>query len=198
VPDRTQPTLDHRRATAERNAAGIIDAAARLLAQGTSLTMRAIATEAGVSRPTLYAHYATIGEVVEASVARAVAGSLAAFKAARLDEDPADAALERALATSWEHIARYDALARGAAEHLTSAALRRSHQALVKPVRRLVERGRDEGVIRHDLPVDWLVTLYFSLVHSADEHARRRRMKRADALAMLTTTAHDVFGARRA
>ncbi len=47
------PKVDHRRAIAERNAAGILDAVERLLQRGSSLNMAAIAAEAGVSRPTL-------------------------------------------------------------------------------------------------------------------------------------------------
>ena len=187
-----QPTTDHRRATAERNAAAILDAAERLLAQGTGLTMLAIAAEAGVSRPTLYAHYATIGEVLEAAVARAVQGSVGALEAARPDEGPATAALERVIAASWHHIARFDGLARGAAEHLPAAAMRRSHQALARPLHALVERGQREGAFRTDLPADWLVTVYFATVHAADDHARAHRLKRERVLEMLTTTLRDL------
>jgi AcrR family transcriptional regulator len=51
----TEAVVDHRRATADRNAAAILDATERLLERGAALNMRAIAAEAGVSRPTLYA-----------------------------------------------------------------------------------------------------------------------------------------------
>ena len=64
-----EAVIDHRRATAERNAAAILDATERLLAQHAPLSMAAIATEAGVSRPTLYAHHKTLGDVVEALAA---------------------------------------------------------------------------------------------------------------------------------
>lgn len=37
------------------------------------------------------------------------------------------------------------------------------------------------------------MTIYFALVHAADEHARTRRIKRVDALDMLTTTARDLL-----
>ena len=73
------PPVDHRRATAERNAAAILDATERLLAGGQPLNMRALAAEAGVSRPTLYAHVKSIEAAVEAVVSRAVRDSRAAI-----------------------------------------------------------------------------------------------------------------------
>jgi TetR/AcrR family transcriptional regulator, mexCD-oprJ operon repressor len=188
-----QPRIDHRRATAERNATAILDATERLLAGGTALSMRAIADEAGISRPTLYAHHRTIAEVVEAAVDRAVAASLAAIDAADPGAGPADEALERLAAASWGRLARYGAVAGGVAEHLPAGAIERSHRPIAKRVRRLVDRGRRDGTFRTDVPADWLVTLYFSLVHAADEHARAHRMKRERALAMLVTTLRDVF-----
>src|SRR5918911_554671 len=132
--------VDHRRAIAERNAAGILDATERLLERGESLNMRAIAAEAGVSRPTLYAHYGTIADVFEAAVER------------------------------------------GAGEHLTPGAVRRTHAVMMAPLQGLIERGRREGAFRTDLPTDWLATLYIALVHGADDHARAHRLDREQAL----------------
>jgi AcrR family transcriptional regulator len=40
-------TVDHRRAVADRNRRGILDAAERLLAEHSALTMAALAVEAG-------------------------------------------------------------------------------------------------------------------------------------------------------
>jgi AcrR family transcriptional regulator len=189
------PSVDHRRATAERNAAGILDATERLLAKGASLNMRAVAAEAGVSRPTLYAHYKTLGEVVEAAVARVVGASLAAIEAAEPAAGPANEALERMVAASWAQLARFDALARGAREHLPPGGVSRTHAPLVKPLHDLVERGRSDGTFRSDVPADWLVTMYFAIVHGADDHVHAHRVARRRALELLTTTLRDVFRA---
>ena len=161
----TEQAVDHRRATAQRNAAAILDATEHLLAQRTRLSMVAIAAEAGVSRPTLYAHYKSIAEIVEAAVERSVVASLAA-------------------------------LARGAAEHLPSGAVHRSHDAMLAPLRAVVDRGRRAGVFRTDVPVDWLLSMYFALVHGADEHAASQAADRAGALQLLTTSLMDLFSAR--
>jgi TetR/AcrR family transcriptional repressor of mexCD-oprJ operon len=192
----TDVAVDHRRATAERNAAAILDAAERLLTRGAGLNMRAIAVEAGVSRPTLYAHYKTIGEVVEGVVDRAVRASVSAIEAADPTAGPAGEALERMAAASWGRIAHFDAIAHGAAEHVTAAALHRTHAPIMGYVRALVRRGQADGVFRTDLPAEWLVTMYFSLVHGAADHVRAHRMKRERALELLLTSLRDLFAAQ--
>ena len=191
-----EAAVDHRRATAERNATAILDATERLAADRSPLNMVAIAAEAGVSRPTLYAHFKTLGAVVEAAVARAVDGSLAAVAAAQPGHGPADEAMDRMLATSWQHLAGLDALARAVAEHLPADHTHRTHAPLMAHMLELVRRGQRDGVFRTDLPADWLVTMFYALVHGADDHARARRVSRSKALAMLRTSIHDLFSPR--
>jgi AcrR family transcriptional regulator len=193
-----QPLVDHRRATAERNAAGILDAAERLLGRGAPLSVAAVAAEAGVSRPTVYAHYKTMGDIVEAAVERSVNASVAAFDAAEPGTGPADEALRRVVTASWGELARFDSLARGASEHLSPGALHRTHEPMMRPLRALVERGRREGAFRTDLPADWLVTMFFALMHGADEHARAHDVQRERVLALLIATMRDVFAGREA
>jgi TetR/AcrR family transcriptional regulator, mexCD-oprJ operon repressor len=188
--------VDHRRATAQRNAASILDAAERLLARRTPLSMVAIAAEAGVSRPTLYAHYRSIPDVVEAAVERSVVASLTAFEEAQPDDGPADQALLRMAEASWRQLGRYEALARGGAEHLPAGAVHRSHHAMLAPLQALVDRGRREGAFRTDLPTDWLVSLYFALLHGAQEHAAGDA-DRAQTLDLLRITLADLFTAGR-
>ena len=188
--------VDHRRATAERNAVAILDALERLSARGATLTMAALAAEAGVSRPTLYAHYKTLDDVLAAAVERRVAEAVAAVRAARPEEGPADEALDRVLETSWRELARFGPVARVALERMSAQALHRSHRAMLEPLRALVERGRRDGVFRTDLPVEWLIRLYVQLVHAADEHAHASRLSRAETLTLLRTTVRDLVLAR--
>jgi AcrR family transcriptional regulator len=182
-------TLDHRRATAERNAAAILDATERILGRGEPLTMVAIAAEAGLSRPTVYAHYKTVAAIVEAAVERSVIDSTAAFEAARLGEGPADAALLRMVEASWTRLGEFDGLARGAAVHLPPGALLSAHEAMMAPLHALVERGQREGVFRTDLPADWLVNLYFALKHGATGYDAPRE----ETLRLLTKTVSGLF-----
>jgi AcrR family transcriptional regulator len=192
----SQPATDHRRATAERNAAAILDATERLLARRATLSMAAIAAEAGVSRVTLYAHHKSLSDVVGAVAGRAMARSVAAVTSAEPGEGPAAAALERVLAASWHQVAAHEDLARAAAEHLPSGDLHDAHAPLAGPIGALIRRGQREGAFRSDLPAEWLVTLYFALVHAAADHARSHGTKPARALALLQTTVRDTFAPR--
>jgi TetR/AcrR family transcriptional repressor of mexCD-oprJ operon len=190
------PKVDHRRAIAERNASGILDALERLGARGATVNMAAIAAEAGVSRPTLYAHYKTIGDVVEAATERSVLASMAALEAARPQEGAADEALERMLEASWGQLGKFQGLVRVALEHLDTGAVHRSHHAMMAPLHQLIERGQRDGTFRADLPTEWLQTMYFQLVHGAEEHAATHGVSRAKALELVKTSARDLFLAR--
>ena len=75
-----QRLADHQRAIAEHNVDAILDAVEELLARRAHTTMSAVARQAGVSRVTLYAHFATWQEVLEAAVARAVDRTMAALR----------------------------------------------------------------------------------------------------------------------
>jgi TetR/AcrR family transcriptional repressor of mexCD-oprJ operon len=199
VPDQPAPApFDHRRAIAERNATAILDATERLLGEHVPLSMSAIAAEAGVSRPTLYAHFKTIGAIVEAAVERSVNESLAAIEAVEPAAGPPGEALHRMAEASWGELARFEALGRGAAEHVSPGALHRTHGPLMEHMLALVERGQRDGTFRTDLPADWLVTMFYSLVHAADEHASAPGVDRAEALELLKTTVSDLFAGRRA
>jgi len=66
----TSQAADHRRATAERNVAAILDAAEELLSQPGPASVAAVAARAGVSRVTVYAHFPTWEALLEAVVER--------------------------------------------------------------------------------------------------------------------------------
>jgi TetR/AcrR family transcriptional repressor of mexCD-oprJ operon len=188
--------VDHRRATAERNAAAILDATERLVASGATLSMAGVAAEAKVSRPTLYAHFPSLSALVEAAVARVIESSISALQAAQPEVGPADEALQRVLDASWTEIAKQDGLARAAAEHLPAARLHAQHAPLMGHLAELLRRGQREGTIRNDLPVEWLVRSYVALVHAADDYARTRGMKRSEARAHLALTMRDLVAVR--
>jgi hypothetical protein len=144
----------------------------------------------------MYAHYKTFGDVVVAAVERPVVRSTAAFAAARPDEGPADEALERMFEASWGQLARFQGLARVAGEYLSAGALHRTHDAMMAPLRALIDRGCRDGTFRTDLPAEWLHTMYFQLVHGADEHAATHGVPRHEALELVKTSARDLFAAR--
>jgi len=186
-------SIDHRRATAERNIGAILDSAAALLERGTQPSITAVASEAGVSRVTVYAHFATLEDLLAAVMERAVYAARAALEAAEPQRGPAVDALDRVIAAAWQELDRNRAIAQATAEHLIPAEVIRTHDAALHPVRRLVQRGRRQGAFRKDLSTDWLVTSFFALLHACGDEVRSGRMDAAKAPAVLTTSVRDLF-----
>jgi TetR/AcrR family transcriptional regulator, mexCD-oprJ operon repressor len=186
-------TTDHRRATAERNVEAILDAAEALLARGAAATTTAVAAEAGVSRVTLYAHFPTREALVEAVVARAVEGATAALDAVEPDRGPPLEALDRLVAAGWTELDRHRAMAAAAREHLGAAAMRAAHGSVFERITALVDRGREEGAFRRDLPVDWLVTSCLALIHACGDEVRAGRLEADDAPGLLQATVRSLF-----
>jgi len=146
-----------REALAERNAEAILDAAERLLARGQQTSVSALASEAGLSRPTVYAHFPDRRRVLEALVERTVRQAMATLKAAEPERGPALAALQRLLATGWEEIGRHEAIGVAAAGQLNAEAMRRSRQSgdpqagRARTARRCFSQRPSHGLAYHEL-----------------------------------------------
>jgi TetR/AcrR family transcriptional regulator, mexCD-oprJ operon repressor len=190
------PSTDHRRATAERNTGAILDSAEALLEQGVQPSITAVAAEAGVSRVTVYAHFATLDDVLGAVMERAVRAASDALEAAEPQRGPAIEALDRLIAAAWRELDRNRAIAQAAAEHLIPADVMKTHDAALHPVRKLVQRGRRAGAFRKDLSTDWLVTSFFALLHACGDEVRAGRMDATKAPDILATTVRAVFVAQ--
>ncbi|MCW3066127.1 MAG: regulatory protein TetR [Solirubrobacterales bacterium] len=188
-----EPTIDHRRAVAERNLEAILDAAERLLERRAQASITAVATEAGLSRVTVYAHYKTRVQLLEAVVARAVERAAVALEEADPESGPPLEALDRMIAVAWRDLDRNAAIAQATADQLTPAAMARSHQAAFRSLHKLVARGRDAGAFRTDVPGEWLITSCFALVHACGDEVRAGKLKAADAPGILQATLRDVF-----
>ena len=78
-----------RRQVAQRNVDAIVGAALSLLEHDPKASLVEIAKAAGVSRPTLYAHFPTREDLVEAAVKRALDEAQREFAAADTDQGPA-------------------------------------------------------------------------------------------------------------
>jgi TetR/AcrR family transcriptional regulator, mexCD-oprJ operon repressor len=191
------PSTDHRRATAERNVAAILDAAEALMARGSAASTSAVAAEAGVSRVTVYAHFPTREALVEGVVTRVVERAVATLAEARLDEGSAADALDRLVAIGWHHLDRGGAIARTTADVLPPAAMDRAHVALHAPIGALIRRGQASGEFRDDLPERWLLATYFALMHAAGEQVRAGALGREEAVGVLQPTLRSTFATPR-
>jgi TetR/AcrR family transcriptional regulator, mexCD-oprJ operon repressor len=190
-----EPATDHRRAVAARNLEAILDAAEALLERRASASIAAVATEAGVSRVTVYAHFPTRERLLEAVVERAVGRASRSLHAAEPDRGAPLDALERVIAAGWSELGRNTAIAQAASEQLSPAAMSRSHDAAQRELRALVDRGRAEGAFRTDVPAGWLVTSTFALLHACGDDVRAGRLDATEALEVLTSTLRRVLAA---
>jgi TetR/AcrR family transcriptional regulator, mexCD-oprJ operon repressor len=184
---------DRRRVIADRNVQAILDAAEELLQAHAPVTIAAVATQAGVSRVTVYAHFPTGEALLEAVVERAVAHATAALAAAEPQAGPPGAALARLVAEGWRELGRNAAIAEAAAARLSADAMARAHHGARHQVAELLGRGRRDGSFRIDVPESWLVTCCFALFHSCADEVRAGRLDPADAERVLTVTITDLF-----
>jgi TetR/AcrR family transcriptional regulator, mexCD-oprJ operon repressor len=190
------PTVDHRRAIADRNVEAILDAAERLLRERAQASIVAVAREAGVSRVTVYSHFSTKEELLEAVVKRAVSAATLALEGAKPDEGPPLEALERVVSAAWQEVARQEAIRQATAEELSPEAVRRTHETAAALLGRLIERGRKQRAFRRDLPTEWLLVSFFALLHAAADEVREGRLKPKAAEDAVATSIRELFARR--
>lgn len=195
--DKASPSSDHRTAIAERNVEAICDAAERLFQRGVQPNMAAVAAESGLSRVTVYAHFPTMQQLVEAVARRAIQACVVAFDAADADTGDPVAALERIASIGWLTLDRASAIAQATAHHLPAERRRRLHEPILLPIRKLIERGQSEGVFRTDTPPDWLVACFYALIHAAADEVQAGRLAPASAHDILVASLLDVVQGQR-
>lgn len=186
-PAHTESTAQAKRADARRNIAAILDAAQDCLVSNPEANINEIAKRAGVGRVTLYGHFASRAELIDAVFTRAVAESDHTLDSVDLEGDPREA-LGRLVCASWKIIDRFRSLLLAAQNHIPAERIRTAHDRPMRRVRRLIERGRIAGVFRDDQPVSWMVTVYHSVVHGAAGEIAAGRLDDDEAAELITAT----------
>jgi TetR/AcrR family transcriptional regulator, mexCD-oprJ operon repressor len=155
-----------RRADAVRNREAILKAGLEVLSGRPDAGLGEIARASGLTRTTVYAHFATREELLEELLRRAVADTAQMIDAGDPGSGPADLALLRVLAVSWQHVAELagltDLIGRALGERAVEL-----HAPVQERLSALVRRGRSDGTFRRDVSERWLLTTYFALVHAA-------------------------------
>jgi AcrR family transcriptional regulator len=168
-----------RRADARRNVAAILDAAQRRLAVDPQATIAEIASEAGLGRVTLYGHFKTRAELLDAVFERVSAQSSELLDSVDLRGDPA-AALVRLATATWQVVHGFNAIRQAAETELPEERIRSHHDVHFRRLDALIGRGRRAGVFRRDLPRHWLVTTCYSTMHAAADDCAAGRIRRED------------------
>jgi AcrR family transcriptional regulator len=181
-----------RRADAERNIARVVSAARESLSSDPNASIDDIAKAAGVGRMTLYGHFRTRAELVEAALVDALRAGEKALSAVDLTGDAQDA-LTRLLDSSWSLVAESTALLTAAQGTLPAGRIRKLHAAPAQRVEELIRRGQDEGVFRTDMPIAWLVSVVHYVLQGAAEENRAKRLKTEVVARVVTATVQSIL-----
>lgn len=191
----SQPRPRRPRADARRSRAAVLDAAVRLLDARPDASVEAIATAAGVTRQTVYAHFPSREGLLSAVADLLTEEAVAAMDAADLDAGTATEALLRLLEASGRAARRHPVLLRTiAALPMDPGADQERHAPVAERLRRVIQRGRESGEFDRALPADWLVTATVALGHAAAAEGDAGRMSGDAAAAALHTSLLRVFG----
>lgn len=173
-----------RRKDVDRNVETILDAAIEVLGAQPHASMGDVAGAAGLSRQTVYAHFASRRQLVDATVSRALGRAVSRIDAAHPDDGAADEALRRVVETAWAFVAAHGALLHAARSELMAEVLHERHAPIRERVERLVRRGQADATFDRAFSADWLLDIFFALLHAAAEQRLQGRgdVDLADAL----------------
>lgn len=185
-----------RRADAERSIARIVAAARTSLGSNPDATIDDIAKAAGVGRMTLYGHFHTRAELVEAALVDALKDGDETLSAVDLNGDARDA-LTRLLESSWFLVAESAALLEAAQDVLPAGRIRQLHARPADRLEKLIRRGQSQGLFRTDLPVTWLVSAVHYILKGAAEERRTGRLDSADVAHVITASVQPLLAAEQ-
>lgn len=184
----------NQRADAQRNRAKILAAMPDALRKDPDASVADIAAKAGVGRMTLYGHFKTRAELIDATLADSLHRAEAVLADVPLEGDPGEA-FEALITSSWMLLERIRAVLVVAQRELQPARIREIHAEAEARMRGLLERGQREGVFRADLPVDWLLAVTHLTMNAAAEEVTAGRLDRDDAARVIVVTLHSAFAA---
>jgi AcrR family transcriptional regulator len=176
-----------RQADARRNVAAILAAAGACLAKNPDTNMAEIAAAAGVGRMTLYGHFPTRADLLDAVLTRTVAQAHEALDAVDVSGDPRQA-VTRLVAGSWQIVDQFRNVLAAAERELPPDRIRAAHDPVLGRVRALIERGQQSGDFRPDLPLSWLTTLALTVMHAAATEVTAGRMTADEAPSIVART----------
>jgi AcrR family transcriptional regulator len=176
------------RADAQRSIDAILSAARGVLGERPDASVEDIAATAGVTRQTVYAHFASRDALIEALVRAAGEETVAALDAAVLDTIPPADALARYLNIGWQLIIRYPFLLPPAlARHPPGSEA--AHLAGTVHLEQVIQRGQRLGDFDRTLPPDWLAAAVLGLAHTGADQVAGGRLSAAEAYAIVVKSA---------
>jgi TetR/AcrR family transcriptional repressor of mexCD-oprJ operon len=181
--------VDGRRAVGDRNREAILEAA--VMGAQPEAGIAEVAAAAGVGRATVYRHFPSRDELIEALRLHASDEARRRFAAARVEEDDPVEALERFVAAMLALGDRYRVIF----PQDRQASPRRS-EVLLKPLTQLIARAQSEGAIDSELPPSWIIAALRGLLRSAVGEIEARRLPRDAAAKRIVQTLVGGVGCR--
>jgi AcrR family transcriptional regulator len=184
------------RVDAARSRRSILDAAVRLLEEGPFAGLAEVAREAGVTRQTVYAHFASRAQLLEAVLEELVGDHRGALAQARLDEGSAVEALGRLLTLSGELSRRGGVALENLARMSTPEESDTQHDPVRASLVRLARRGQRQGEFDPDVPAAWIAAATIALGHAAAAEVSAGRISRRRADSLLLDSLLRMYAAR--
>lgn len=194
-PPDTAPPARRRRSDARRSIDAIISAARTVLAERPDASIEDIATTAGVTRQTVYAHFPSRDSLIAALLQAAGTETVAAMDAAHLDTIPPIDALRQFLDIGWQLIRGYPYLLGPALAQSPQPGDPAAHQAGNTRLEQLIQRGQHAGDFDHTLPASWLADAIVGLIRTAAEQVAAGRLTTSQAAPMILDSALRLCGA---
>ncbi len=178
-----------KRSDARRNIDSVLNAARVLLGERPDASMEEIATAAGLTRQTVYAHFPSRDALMAALIEAAAAEYVALLDAAGLETAPPSDALAGFLDAGWRFLRRYPLLLDPAATRGHRPAGNDPHDVVPPRLERLIRRGQATGDFDRVLPAPWLAAAVIGLQHVAAAEVADGNLTPAQAAALCRESA---------
>lgn len=159
--------------------------------------MDEIAAAAGVSRQTVYAHYASRDALLRAVTLHVTAEVARALGDLDLERGSAMDALGRWIDASWAMLERYPVLLTPAIVAPEGDDEAERHEPLMRGLLQVIERGRRRREFDRAMPTTWYLAAIIGLGHAAGQEVIAGRMTPANAAAAFRTSVLRVCRAPR-
>jgi AcrR family transcriptional regulator len=175
--------VDGRRAVGDRNRDAILEAAIQVLGAQPEAGIAEVAAAAGVGRATVYRHFASRDELIEALRERAGEEARLRFAAARVDDGDPVEALQRIVVAMLALGDRYRVIF-----PQDQKPNRPRSEVLLEPLTRLIARAQAEGAIDPQVPPTWVIATLRALLRTAVGEIEARRLPRDGAAERVVRT----------
>jgi AcrR family transcriptional regulator len=184
-----------RRSDARRNVEAIVDAARAVLGERPHASMEEIATAAGVTRQTIYAHFPSRDALIAAILEIAGVELVSALDNADLDSRTPPEALSGFLDIGWQLLRRHYPLLLDTPNAHTLVVRENPNHAVSTRLEQIIRRGQRTGDFDRTLPASWLAAAILGLGHTAAEQVDSRGLTTRRAGAVLRESALRLCGA---